>query len=301
MKKLYGVMAVLFAIAGFSSQVQAGEVYVNVTDLNNGTLGSYSAGDTLFVVGYEQLSATGWATLKNETDIDIIGGRGLPFSLVFGNGQTSIPKDAMRQNKMLVSVTGETVTSVGEWAFSRSGLQSVSMPALESIPEGTFADCDHLASFELPRAKTIGRHAFQNNSSLTTISLPATTVLETRAFYMASSLTEVSLPSVTEIGNEAFSGCTSLKVLRLGNADPSVRANAFTGVVGSNLTIYSNRRALTSGNYPSGYYLATSQKSGGGGGCDATGAGLYLLLCAALLLKRNGIRSSLFVYKSSRK
>ena len=321
MKKLYGVMSVLLvcAIVGFPSQVQAANVNVEIDDLNDGILGFYNAGDTLLIFGDEQLNSTGWATLR---------GASRAFSLVFENGQTSVPHEAMSENTALISISGEQVTSVGERAFwscvslesvnfpalvsvgesafhfcselrsvslSRvtsvgrnafrycGKLESVSMPIVESIPEGAFADCVELAELYVPRAGTIGRHAFENNSSLATISLPATTGLETRAFYRASSLKEVSLPTVRDIGNEAFAGCESLSVLRLGDADPSVHESAFTGV--GRITIYTDRSSLTSRNYPP-HDLATSADSEGGGCNAVANAGLYILLCASLFLKR---------------
>ena len=283
MRKLCGVMAVLLvcAIAGFPSQALAADVRVLVTELNNGILdfGDFRSGDKLIVVGNGQLNATGWRTLKDETDV-----KGLSFSLVLENGQTSIPNEAMRGNTMLTSITGAQVTSVGEWAFSRSGLKSVSMPMLETVQNNAFFSCFALESFYLPQVKIIGWQAFENNTSLKVISLPAATTVGRLAFMNSSSVTELTLLSVENIGNQAFANCTELKVLRLGNADPSVSEDAFEGV--GPLSIYSNKNRLRSSNYPAGSRLLTSTDTSGGSGCDAmtANAGLWLLLCVALFL-----------------
>ena len=323
MKKLYVITVLLVcAIAALASPVQAVEVRVEVADLNAGyALPAYSAGDTLRIVGAVPLNAAGWETLRNasvrfalildngQTSIpdnamalnstaptSVTGarvtqvGKGafrgcISLERVSFPALTTIDDDAFYACARLESITLSNVSSLGRNAFQGcENLRNVSMPSVESIPNGAFLNCRALTSLSLPRAKTIGQGAFESNSSLTTVSLPAATIVDSRAFYRASSLAEISLPSVTEIRSEAFAGCTALRILRLGNANPSVSENAFQGV--GRITIYSNRTSLTSRNYPP-YDLATSNDSAGGG-CDATAAnaGLFVLLCAALFLKR---------------
>jgi hypothetical protein len=301
----------------FSPQARAADVEVQVSDLNAGTRPSYMVGDTLRIVGTQPLNAAGWEVLKNAS---------AAYSLVFANGQTSIPDNAMAVSSApLTSISGAQVTRVGKRAFygvinlvsadfpvvtaidegafyacvkltgaSMSAvtslgqnafrgcekLEGASLPALTVVPEGAFANCFALASLNIPVAKTIERYAFDSNSALGAVSLPAATVVDARAFYRATSLVELSMPAITEIGSEAFADCSALKILRLGNADPSVGENAFAGV--GRITIYSDRTSLTDKDYPA-YDLANPKDSGGGGGCD-TGLPLGVLsLCAALL------------------
>ena len=196
---------------------------------------------------------------------------------------TTIGDEAFYICASLESITLSGVTSLGRNAFRGCrSLTQVSMPDLVIVPEGAFANCTALANLYLPSARTIGRNAFENNSSLAVISLPAATVVELGAFSMASSVTELSLPSVTRIESGAFSGCTALRIIRLGDADPSVAQDAFVGV--GRVTIYSNRNSLTyRANFPP-HDLSISGDSSSSG-CNA---GLHLwaiLLCAAFFLK----------------
>ena len=294
-KKLHGVMAVLLvcAIVAFPSRVHAEYAEVHVLDLNNGRLDDYNAGDTLFVVGNRQLNAVGWETIRELTS--------KPFSLVFENGQTSIPDDAMKYNETLISITGEHVmTSVGESAlYGCSELESVYLPGVTSVGKNAFRYCNKLEldRYSMPALKNVSETALADCVALETIYLPAATIVDFWAFYRSSYVWKVELPSVTYIGSRAFEG-TDLEELHLGNADPDVHPDAFYGVSG--LAVYSDRKTLKArdqNRFPDDtiYYMDTS---GGGSGCDAisasalaANAGMYLILCAAILLKRKPSRS----------
>ena len=315
MIKLMSITLALFIFLAAASTLPAFAAHydVSASDLNSGAaLPRYAAGDTLWIVGYSSLNTTAWQTLNRAT---------VPFGLVFSNGQTSIPDNAMAMNSVApIFVVGEQVTRVGKRAFFGCiSLRSVDFPylaviddeafyacsslediclydvfsmgknafrgcerleyaymyELENIPEGAFANCYSLADLYLPSARTIGRNAFDSNSSLREVSLPLAAVLEPRAFYRAY-IRDLYLPSVTQIGSEAFSGCSALQTLDLEYADPWVGENAFAGV--GRITIYSNRRSLSSYNYPP-YYLATfNGEDGGGGGCSAGFSSFALLL-----------------------
>ena len=315
------VVLLICAMMTFPASALAAEVVVAVADLNAGkALPSYRAGDTLLIVGSAPLNTTGWETLKYASAAFSLilenGQTSIPDSAmtmntaliaVEGTHVTWVGKNAFFSCISLESVYFPSMTTIGENAFyvcaklteislfnvSSIGrdafrgcekLESFSMPLVDSVPEGAFANCRALTSFELPRAKTIARNAFDGNSALTEIYLPAAEFVGLRAFYRASSVWELFLPEVAKIESEAFSGCTSLKFFRLDDADPSVDEDAFAGV--GRITIYSNRKTLTSKNYPP-YDLANPGDSDSSSGCNALHSAA-ILLCAALFLKRAG-------------
>lgn len=100
----------------------------------------------------------------------------------------------------------DSVTSIGWYAFSVSGLTSITLSEnLTAIEYQTFSGC----------------------SSLTEITIPdSVTSINEEAFKDCIGLTEICIPdSITSIDSKAFSGCTSLAYNKkdnlnyLGNAD----------------------------------------------------------------------------------
>lgn len=93
-------------------------------------------------------------------------------------------------------VIGDSVTSIGNWAFGYCGnLTSVTIGSrVKSIGEWTFAGCYGLTAVSVPSGVTsIGSHAFYD-SGLTGVTIPA---------------------GVTSIGTSAFLGCGSLSAIQV--------------------------------------------------------------------------------------
>ena len=138
----------------------------------------------------------------------------------------------------LVKAAGREVTSIGAYAFYvslsstlTSKLMEVDFPAVTSIPNSAFFNCDSLIAVNFPIVTSIADAAFYYCSRMITASFPMATSIGTSGFYKCFSLTTVnfpnlrtiggsafescklttvSFPSLTSIGNAAFSGCTSL-------------------------------------------------------------------------------------------
>ena len=72
-----------------------------------------------------------------------------------------------------------------EWlAYQYGGLETVSMPVVQTIGDNAFRGCIRLQSAELPLATEIGRYAFSRCYSLTQIDLSNVTKIGDEAFYM---------------------------------------------------------------------------------------------------------------------
>ena len=113
--------------------------------------------------------------------------------------------------KRVIVMTG--VTSIGDYAFYRSGLDSVSLPmGIVNIGFNAFG-YSALSYVVLPDSVTlIDGFAFDGCHNLSSITMPASlTVIGESAFGACISLTSISIPEgVTSIGNSAFFSCSSL-------------------------------------------------------------------------------------------
>ena len=121
--------------------------------------------------------------------------------IVLPDSVTTIKRYCFRDEKTLIDIRSEGVTSISSYAFY--GCTSL---ALTSLPEGV---------------TSIGSYAFRGCTSLALTSLPeGVTSISTSAFYGCTSLTLMSLPEgVTSIGISAFYGCTALTTLILRRTD----------------------------------------------------------------------------------
>ena len=146
-------------------------------------------------------------------------------------------------------VIPNSVTSIGDWAFSRcSGLTSVTIPnSVTSIGDYTFYVCSGLTSVTIGNSVTsIGNGAFAGCSGLTSITIPnSVTSIEYGAFSGCSGLTSVTIPnSVTSIGNYAFSSCSGLTSVTIPNSVTSIGSGAFYNC--KNLTSVTIPNSVTS-------------------------------------------------------
>jgi len=117
-----------------------------------------------------------------------------------------------------------SVTTIGDSAFSNSGLTGVTIPSsVTTIGDSAFSNSG-LTGVTIPSSvTTIGNYAFYFCSSLTSVIIPSSvTTIGHTAFYFCDSLTSVSIPSsVTTIGNYAFNDCSSLENITVDSRNPS--------------------------------------------------------------------------------
>ncbi len=148
------------------------------------------------------------------------------------------------------TIIPNSVTSIGNYAFSDCSLTSVTIPnSVTSIGESAFGNCSGLvrtfytgtvaewcnidfANYDA-NPTACSRNLYINNAKITTLVIPEGVVeIKPYAFYDCRSLTSVTIPgSVTSIGGDAFSYCSGLTSIRCeSSVAPTVQSDAFSGV-----------------------------------------------------------------------
>ena len=160
----------------------------------------------------------------------------------------------------------EGITEIGEFAFARSNLESITIPeGVTKIGYGAFYHCDNLKEVHIPDTVTeIEEYAFaktpfmeRGNTSTgqflivgdgiligyqggdSIINIPGgVKQIADGVFKDHMGITAVNLPdTVTVIGEEAFQGCKNLATVNGGNELIAIKAGAFQGCPLSTVTI----------------------------------------------------------------
>lgn len=123
-----------------------------------------------------------------------------------------IGKNAFMLCKNLITVDFSTnLTSIGDFAFSQSGIVSIEMPiALSSLGQSCFSSC----------------------TSLETVDLSNTNIIKTpsKLFYNCYSLVTVSFPdTLTSYNQDAFVNCNSLTLFEISKNVTSLYTSVYSG------------------------------------------------------------------------
>lgn len=106
---------------------------------------------------------------------------------------------------------GKPVTVIGDSAFSRHAMKSISLPkSIVTIEESAFYECAELTAVTVPESVTVlNAGAFYGCKKLESIKLPeGLRIIDQQCFYGCESLSEISLPESLEVvGADAFQTC----------------------------------------------------------------------------------------------
>ena len=129
------------------------------------------------------------------------------------------------------SIDNKVVSEVGNKAFKKSDLTSVTLPSSTTkIGKKAFLKCSSLESISIPdKVESIGKSAFEKCTYLESITLPdKVTEIPDKAFKNSGIETiTVGKSGLVRIGDEAFYGCYSLKVIPISEGLVEVGKKAF--------------------------------------------------------------------------
>lgn len=148
---------------------------------------------------------------------------------------TSIGQNAFFGCTNLANVSlPDNLTTIGESAFSRSGLTALVLPStLTTVGTDAFFQCEQLENVEMKQLSgscTFGNRAFGSCFQLKHITLSeGVTAISTQMFDKCSMLESIRIPSSCKtIGQEAFNICASLHSIVIPEGVELIEKQAFT-------------------------------------------------------------------------
>lgn len=152
-------------------------------------------------------------------------------NIYFTNSVRIVETKAFSECKKLKYVNLEKVRSVGTYAFSGCGLESIKLTSLVSTSEHSFENMPNLIIAELPNAVTLANYTFQKCPKLKIVIAEELEKIGGAAFAECISLEMADYPKVRTLGNNAFANDTSLayvnfKRLKVISSDAFVNCTA---------------------------------------------------------------------------
>jgi hypothetical protein len=124
-------------------------------------------------------------------------------------------RSAFRHFKRLRSVTGESITLIGNLAFiGCEALEEVKCDRTVIVSQFAFYGCTSLKDLHFEVAREVLTSAFENCTSLEKANFPYVGTVSQNAFKNCVSLVDIDFDSATKIDEDAFRNCSSLKRAR---------------------------------------------------------------------------------------
>lgn len=144
------------------------------------------------------------------------------------------------------------LSSIGEAAFSGTGLKSADLSKVSSIGDRAFEYCSQLTDVILSAdVEVIGNYAF-GNTAVTEIDLSqlAQTRFGSYLFHNCSSLVSIGLPAgITVIPEGIVSGCSGLATFSIGESVTSIGAYALSGTALTGIAIPASVTEIGEGSF----------------------------------------------------
>lgn len=129
-----------------------------------------------------------------------------------------ISKSVFADCQQLKSVKLECTKEIKEFAFQKSGIESIYIPnSVVRIEDKVFAGCPNLKEVHLPEGlNKIGNQLFNQCDNLKTVNIPDTIERIGMKAFAGTAIEQFIMPdSVTKIGNRVFYNCKDLKRIKI--------------------------------------------------------------------------------------
>ncbi|MES2657604.1 MAG: leucine-rich repeat protein [Verrucomicrobiota bacterium] len=145
---------------------------------------------------------------------------------------TDYAEDAPGAVGIPATINGKPVVAIGERAFARCDITTVSMPdSIVTVGASAFADSAATSVTFSPNVTVLGEKVFYRCRELQEVSLPpGVTTIPSATFNGCRKLDEIGIPAgVTSIGVAAFHGCFALESLIIPGSVKVIGPQAFRG------------------------------------------------------------------------
>ena len=160
------------------------------------------------------------------------------------------PGQFCKCNKILNLRIPDSVTSIGDFAFSCMTLSTITIPTgVTSLPYGAFYGASVTGQLELPSTlKEIGRAAFYEFGGLETVVIPRSVTSMAGSVFEMASIGRIDLPPVVVIHDRSFQWCHNLTTINIPSTVTAIEKSAFE-----------NCSQLQNVNFPSGLRVIGSE------------------------------------------
>lgn len=127
--------------------------------------------------------------------------------------------DALIERTLSGAYSNDRVTTIGNYAFSRTNITSLDCPNVTSTTEGACYYCQNLETINFPKLKNMGKSAFMKCTNLRNAVFPELEGAVTNAFGNCRKLVSADLSKASGLNASAFHDCPKLVTVILRKVD----------------------------------------------------------------------------------